>query len=259
MHRFLNIVLIQPDIIWQKSANNLKNYTQKINVIKEEVDLIILPEMFTTGFSMKPETIAEPMNGTTVTWMQETAQNFNVAITGSVIIKENNQFFNRLLFVHPTGEINYYNKRHLFSFAGEDKVYTAGTKKIIINYREWKICPLICYDLRFPVWSRNVENYDLLLFVANWPKARIVAWDTLLAARSVENICYTIGVNRVGVDANRLEYNGHTAAYNCLGEQFVNTIPNQEDIVSFTIDKKHIETTRAKFQFLNDQDSFKIK
>ncbi|MBI9039772.1 amidohydrolase [Lutibacter sp.] len=258
MNRFLNIVLIQSDIIWQKNAENLINYSKKINAISEEADLIILPEMFTTGFSMKPKDIAESMEGNTIAWMVETAKKRNAAIAGSAIIEEEGKFYNRFLFVHPSGEINYYNKRHLFTLAGEEKVYTAGENKIIINYKGWKICPLVCYDLRFPVWSRNVDEYDILLYVANWPKPRISAWDILLSARAIENICYSIGVNRVGVDAGRLEYNGHSAVYNCLGEQLINALPNREDVVSITIDKTHITATRIKLNFLKDKDTFKI-
>ncbi len=258
MNRFLNIVLIQSDIFWQNSAKNLVKYSKRISEIKEEVDIIILPEMFTTGFSMQPKDIAEQMDGNTVQWMITTSKKTNAAICGSVIIQEDGKYYNRFLFVHPSGEVNYYNKRHLFTLAGEEKVYTAGEHKLIVNYKGWKICPLVCYDLRFPVWARNVEDYDILLYVANWPKPRINAWDTLLPARAIENMCYTIGVNRVGVDASRLEYNGHSAAYNCLGEQLINALPGEEDVISFTIDKTHISTTRNKLNFLKDKDTFKI-
>ena len=255
----LKIAMLQADLVWQNAAENLKNFSEKINEIKEQVDLIILPEMFTTGFSMQPQKIGDTMHGETVEWMRKIASEKDSAIAGSVIIYENNNFYNRFLFVHPSGEINFYDKRHLFTLAGEDKVYVAGKEKIIVEYKGWKICPLICYDLRFPVWARNVEEYDLLIYVANWPKIRIAAWDTLLKARSIENMCYGIGVNRVGVDANNYEYNGHSAAYDCLGEQVAETKENNEETVVFTLDKNHISKIRNKLGFLNDRDDFEIE
>ena len=259
MRNKLKIALIQADLVWQNAKQNRINFSEKINNITETVDLIVLPEMFTTGFSMQPQQIAEYLVGDTVKWMQKIASEKNTAICGSVIISENKNFYNRFLFVHPSGKIEYYNKRHLFTLAGEHTVYTRGEEKLLINYKGFKICPLVCYDLRFPVWARNVENYDVLLYVANWPKPRINAWDTLLKARAIENMCYTIGVNRVGTDANNLEYNGHTAIYNCLGEQVAETQENIEDIVIVTLEKNHIDETRTKFNFLNDKDIFEIK
>ena len=259
MRNKLKIALIQADLVWQNAKQNRINFSEKINNITETVDLIVLPEMFTTGFSMQPQQIAEYLVGDTVKWMQKIASEKNTAICGSVIISENKNFYNRFLFVHPSGKIEYYNKRHLFTLAGEHTVYTRGEEKLLINYKGFKICPLVCYDLRFPVWARNVENYDVLLYVANWPKPRINAWDTLLKARAIENMCYTIGVNRVGTDANNLEYNGHTAIYNCLGEQVAETQENIEDIVIVTLEKNYIDETRTKFNFLNDKDIFEIK
>jgi predicted amidohydrolase len=254
----LKIALIQADLVWQNAKQNLINFSEKIKNITETVDLIVLPEMFTTGFSMQPQKNAEYMIGDTVKWMQQIASEKNTAICGSIIISENKNFYNRFIFVHPEGKIEYYNKRHLFTLAGEHTVYTSGKEKNIIEYKEWKICPLVCYDLRFPVWSRNVEEYDVLIYVANWPKPRVFAWDTLLKARSIENMCYTIGVNRVGTDANKLEYNGHTAAYNCLGEQIAQTIENSEDIIIATLEKNHISEIRTKLNFLSDKDVFEI-
>jgi len=258
MQSKLTIALLQSNLIWHNAAKNRINFSKKINSISETVDMIVLPEMFTTGFSMYPQQIAETMEGKTVKWMQQLASKKQSAITGSIVIHKNNNYYNRFLFVQPSGEINYYDKRHLFTLAGEDKVYTSGTKKISIEYKGWKICPLICYDLRFPVWARNIEDYDILMYVANWPKPRIEAWDTLLKARSIENMCYTIGVNRVGVDDNNLEYCGHSAVYNCLGEKLIDTIPNQENIVIVTLDKKSLKNTRSKLNFLADSDSFKV-
>lgn len=255
----LKIALIQSDLVWQNAEQNRINFSEKINQIDEAIDLIVLPEMFTTGFSLQPQKIAEYLYGDTVKWMQKIAADKNTAITGSIIVSENNNFYNRLLFVHPSGEINFYDKRHLFTLAGEHKTFTAGNKKLLVNYKGWKICPLVCYDLRFPVWARNVEDYDLLLYVANWPKKRILAWDTLLKARSIENMCYTVGVNRVGSDANNFEYNGHSAVYNCLGEQLTNIESGKEIVEIITLEKKHISEIRGKLNFLNDKDTFEIK
>lgn len=254
----LKVAFIQSDLIWHNAEENRNKFTQKINLISEEVDLIILPEMFTTGFSMEPENIAETMDEETVQWMKKMASLKNAVITGSVIIKENEAYFNRLLFVHPSGEIEIYNKRHLFSLAGEDKVYEAGIEKRIFSVKGWKICPQICYDLRFPVFARNTENYDLLFYVANWPKQRINAWDTLLKARAIENMSYVVGVNRVGKDANNFEYNGHSAAYDCLGEQLSKTKLGEEETVILTLDKNHMNEVRNKLNFLKDKDSFEI-
>lgn len=259
MENNLKVVLIQAELVWHNAILNLKNFSEKINLIKEEVDLFLLPEMFSTGFTMHPQEISETMQGETIKWMQKTASEKNAAIAGSVVISESDNYYNRFLFVHPSGEINFYDKRHLFTLAGEDKVYEGGKEKLIVNYKGWKICPLVCYDLRFPVWARNLEGYDLLIYVANWPKIRIAAWDTLLKARSIENMCYTIGVNRVGVDANNYEYNGHSAAFNSLGEQLVEIAPNQEETAVFTLDKNHVSKTRNKLGFLNDRDTFEIE
>lgn len=255
----LKIAILQADLIWQNAEQNRRNFSEKIHQINEQVDLIVLPEMFTTGFSMHPQKIGDTMHGETVAWMRKIASEKNAAIAGSVIIFENNNYYNRFLFVHPSGEINFYNKRHLFTLAGEDKVYESGKEKIIVDYKGWKICPLVCYDLRFPVWARNTEDYDLLIYVANWPKTRIAAWDTLLKARAIENMCYTIGVNRVGVDANNYEYNGHSAAFNSLGEQVAETKENKEETVVFTLDKNQSFEIRNKLGFLNDRDTFEIE
>jgi len=255
----LKVALLQTDLVWENIEQNLIRFSEKINGIEEQVDLILLPEMFSTGFSMKPQNLAETMDGTTVKWMLNLATKKNVAIAGSIIIKDNEAYYNRFLFVKPTGEVEYYDKRHLFTLAGEDKVYTSGNKKTVINYKGFKICPLICYDLRFPVWARNVEDYDVLIYVANWPKPRIAAWDTLLKARAIENMCFTIGVNRIGEDSNKLKYNGHSAVYNCLGEEMTDTVENVESIIVVTLNKKHITKVRSNLNFLNDKDVFVIK
>jgi predicted amidohydrolase len=255
----LKIALIQANLVWQNAEQNRNNFSEKINQISEHVDLIVLPEMFSTGFSLQPTSLAETMQGETVQWMQKTAYEKQCAIGGSVIISEENKYYNRFLFVHPSGKIEHYNKRHLFTLAGEEKVYTQGNEKLIVDLKGWKICPFICYDLRFPVWARNVENYDVLLYVANWPKPRVAAWDTLLKARSIENMCYTIGVNRIGEDENNLAYVGHSAAYDCLGEQIAETVSGKEDIAVVTLNKEHLNKVRTTLNFLNDKDSFEIK
>ncbi|WP_420571610.1 amidohydrolase [Kordia sp.] len=252
----LKIALVQTNLIWEHPTQNRIQLEEKMNAISETVDVIVLPEMFTSGFTMNPQAVAETMEGETITWIKTLAKTKNVAITGSLVISENGNHYNRLIFVLPSGEIESYDKRHTFTLAGEHEVYTAGTSKNIINYKGWNICPLICYDLRFPVWARNVENYDVLLYVANWPKPRINAWDALLKARAIENMSYCIGVNRVGLDANSHEYPGHCAAYDVLGEKVTNIAENKEETEIVTLTKSHIETYRNKLKFLNDKDAF---
>lgn len=254
----MKIALIQTSLFWENPSANRNYFEEKINGIPEKVDLIVLPEMFSTGFTMHPEAVAETMQGETIQWLQSLAKAKNSAITGSVIIQENGNFYNRLVFVFPSEEIQFYDKRHLFTLAGEDKVYTAGDEKLIVEYLGWKICPQVCYDLRFPVFARNQEDYDVLLYVANWPKSRIQAWDILLQARSVENLCYTIGVNRVGVDNNNLEYNGHSQTVDFLGNYILE--PQEIDAVFVVeLNKEKLLETRNKLGFLNDKDTFELK
>jgi omega-amidase len=254
----LHVVGIQADLFWENPTKNIAAFEEKINRLTENTDLVVLPEMFTTGFTMNPKNIAETIDGNTISWMQKIAVKKQLAITGSIVIHKNNKYYNQLVFVHPTGKIETYSKRHSFTLAGEDKVYTSGSEKLIVTYKGWKICPLICYDLRFPVWTRNTENYDLLLFMANWPVKRIKAWDTLLKARSIENMCYTIGVNRTGLDANNYNYSGNSLITDYLGEEISNLPKNKVGIVSATINKKSQNTLREKLGFLNDMDSFSI-
>ena len=253
----MKIALIQSDLYWEEAFKNRNQFETKLKQIDSAVDLVILPEMFSTGFTMNPKDVAETMQGETIVWMKSIAKQKNCAITGSLIITENNQFYNRMLFVFPSGEIQFYDKRHLFSLAGEDKVYTAGSKKQIVQYKDWKICLQVCYDLRFPVFARNVENYDLLVYVANWPKVRINAWDILLKARAVENLSFTIGVNRVGIDANNHQYNGHSQVIDFLGNP---VLEPQENAGVFIVDlyKNIMLETRKKLDFLSDKDVFEI-
>lgn len=254
----MKIALIQSSLFWENLKANRNHFEVKINALAEKVDLIVLPEMFSTGFTMNPEAVFETMEGETIQWLQSLAKAKNSAITGSLVIKENENFYNRLVFVFPSGEIQFYDKRHLFSLAGEDKVYTSGNQKLIVEYLGWKICPLVCYDLRFPVFARNVENYDVLLYVANWPKSRIQAWDILLKARSVENLCYTIGVNRVGFDNNNLEYDGHSQMVDFLGNYALEP-QETEGVFIVELNKQKLVETRNKLGFLGDRDSFELK
>lgn len=254
----MKIALIQTPLFWENPNKNRAYLTKKINSISQYVDLIVLPEMFTSGFTMNPNNIAETMQGETISWLKETAKTKNCAITGSLVIEENEKYYNRLVFVFPSGEIQYYDKRHLFTLAGEDKVYTSGKDKLIIDYKGFKICPLICYDLRFPVFSRNIEEYDVLVYVANWPKPRINAWDILLKARAVENMSYAIGVNRVGVDDNNLEYVGHSQAVDFFGN-YIQEPQETEGIFIVKLDKEKLLETRTKLAFLNDKDQFEIR
>ena len=255
----LNINLVQTDTVWENIGSNLDILTSKIENIEENTDMIILPELFTTGFTMEPKGVAEKMDGEGVKWMLETAEKRNCLLIGSLLIRESGNYFNRLIVAFPDGGVKLYNKRHLFSFAGEDEVFKAGDKRMIFQYKGFKICPLICYDLRFPVWSRNTEEIDLLIYVANWPNARMLAWDTLLKARAIENLCYVVGLNRVGVDNNQLVYTGHSAVYDAMGATLLNFEPGKEDIKSISINLNHIRRTRNQFRFLEDQDSFEIK
>ncbi|AOW21360.1 amidohydrolase [Urechidicola croceus] len=259
MKEKLNIVAVQADIFWEDIDANIKNYNSILLEISHEVDLIVLPEMFSTGFSMEPYTCAEKMNGISVSWMIQIAKEKQVAITGSLIIKENDEYYNRLVFVFPNGRLETYDKRHLFSLGGEDKFYSSGREKLIVEYKGWKIFPLICYDLRFPVWSRNTDDYHILIYVANWPKPRINAWDSLLKARAIENMCYVIGVNRVGLDGNNLEYIGHSQVYDILGNELERSKTKKDDVISCILDIKTLNKARKELSFLNDKDSFFIE
>jgi omega-amidase len=254
----MKIAIIQTQLFWENPTQNRKHFEEKINSISQEVDLIVLPEMFTSGFTMNPKKVAEAMDGETILWGIALAKAKNCAITGSLVMTENGNFYNRLVFIFPSGEIQFYNKKHLFSLAGEDKVYKAGSEKLIVDYKEFKICPLICYDLRFPVFSRNVENYDVLIYVANWPKPRVNAWDILLKARAVENMSYVVGVNRIGQDENKLEYVGHSQAVDYLGNNILEPQEN-EGVFIVELNKEKMLETRKKLNFLADRDSFELK
>ncbi|NJM79835.1 MAG: nitrilase family protein [Flavobacterium sp.] len=253
----MKIALFQTELIWENPKGNRDLIQKYIDSFKEAYDLLVLPEMFTSGFTMNPENVAETMNGETMNWLKLIAKQKNFAITGSLVIEENGNYFNRMIFVFPNGNVEYYNKRHLFTLAGEDKVYQKGKEKVIVSYNNWKICMQVCYDLRFPAFARNMEEYDLLLYVANWPKPRINAWNTLLKARAIENMCYTIGVNRIGEDSNNLEYSGNSQVNDYLGKELLNCEANQ-GLFLIEIDKETMLETRKKLNFLNDRDVFSI-
>ena len=259
MKKILKTALVQTDTIWENINENLQSLSLKLNSISENIDVIILPELFSTGFTMNAKPVAESMNGKAIKWMLEKASDKNSLIIGSLIISENENIYNRLIAAFPNGEIQYYDKRHLFSYAEEDKVFTVGNKRLTIEYKGWKILPLICYDLRFPVWARNTDNVDLIIYVANWPNARIYAWDTLLKARAIENLCYVIGVNRVGIDNNDLIYTGHSAVNNAFGETLLSFEEGKQEIKIISLQKDHIAKTRNRFRFLEDKDVFEIK
>lgn len=258
MQEELKVALIQSDLAWENPEKNRNYFAEKINSISQTVDVFMLPEMFTSGFTMHPELVAETMNGLTVSWMKDLANKTGAAITGSMVIKANGYYHNRLLFVEPNGKIWHYDKRHTFTLAGEDKIYKAGDEKVIITYKGWKICPMICYDLRFPVWARNTDLYDILFYVANWPKPRIDAWDALLKARAIENMSYCIGINRVGKDDVDISYAGSSATYDVLGRKLTDIPLNKEHIEIVTLQKNHVRHYRRQLKFLEDRDVFNI-
>ncbi len=252
----LKIHLIQTQLFWEDISSNLEMFNQKLKGISDS-DLIVLPEMFTTGFSMKAETLSEEMGGRTFLWMQEKAKELNAVITGSIIIKDNGFYYNRLIWMNPEGTFECYDKRHLFTLAKEDQTYSAGTKRLVVELKGWKICPLICYDLRFPVWSRNTEDFDILLYTANFPAKRRYAWRQLLRARSIENQCYTLGINVVGKDGNDFEYSGDTSIIDPYGK-LLKEITDKEGIVFMDLEYETISKIRKQIPFLNDRDSFRI-
>lgn len=259
MNEDLHIAGIQVDLFWEQPKKNRENLEKHLDQLPKDVDLAVFPEMFATGFTMQPKRVAESMKGPSIEWMKSQAQKRDIALLGSLVIEEEGNYYNRAVFVHPNGEIETYDKRHAFGLAGEDEEYTSGSKKLIVNYKGWRICPLICYDLRFPVWSRFNEDYEVLIYMANWPKPRILAWDSLLKARAIENMSYCVGVNRVGVDKNDYQYIGHTSAFDHLGNQIGDTTPTEEGFFVCTLLRSDLEQTRKKLNFLNDRDQFSIK
>ena len=273
----LTITTLQTNLAWENKNANLQLLGKKINGLQEKTEIVVLPEMFSTGFSMQPKLFAETMDGETVQWMKEISSSNKIILTGSLIIEENEQFYNRLIWMLPNGEFGYYDKRHLFGLAQEDKYYTAGNKRLIASVKGWKINLQICYDLRFPVWARNRKmpieksmekespispdarpEFDVLLYVANWPERRSHAWKTLLCARAIENQCYVIGVNRVGVDGNNVSHSGNSLVIDPLGEVLYH-MADEEDIFTITLQKEWLNDVRKKFPFWKDADDFNFR
>lgn len=255
----LKFTLIQPDIVWEDKQANLQQYEQYLSGVKEQMEIVVLPEMFSTGFSMAPERLAEQMDGHTVQWMKDIARQYRCILTGSLIIEEGGKYYNRMLWVQPDGKTGHYDKRHLFGYAKEDEHYTGGNKRLIVSVKGFRICLQVCYDLRFPVWARNQnEEYDVLLYVANWPERRSMPWKVLLQARAIENMSYVIGVNRVGADGNGIAHSGDSSVFDPLGELMWQET-DKAVCHTITIDKERITNARAQFSFLKDADSFVIK
>jgi omega-amidase len=265
----LKFTLIQTKLFWEDAAANRQLFEEKINSIKERTEVVVLPEMFSTGFSMQPEKFAETMDGETVSWMKRIAAAKKIILVGSLIIKEEEQYYNRLIWMLPNGDYGMYDKRHLFAYGDEHNHYTAGNKRLIASVKGWKINLQVCYDLRFPVWARQTSpfhpgrgaggegEYDVLIYVANWPERRSIAWKTLLQARAIENQCYVIGLNRVGDDGNHIYHSGDSMVIDPLGEILYHK-KDEEDIFTITLDKEHLTTIRTKFPFWKDADQFKI-
>ena len=274
----LTITTIQTNLFWEDKQANMQMLRQKIDSIEEKTEIVILPEMFTTGFSMQPEVFAETMDGETIEWMKMVSNKNGIALTGSVMIEEDGKYFNRLIWMLPNGQFGYYDKRHLFAYGEEDKHYSSGKKRLIASVKGWKINLQVCYDLRFPVWARQQidrfstpsdaaqkpsdstqgnPEYDVLIYVANWPERRSHAWKTLLCARAIENQCYVIGVNRVGNDAKNIHYSGNTLVIDPMG-QVLYHMAEEEDINTITLSKEKLEEVRTRFPFLNDGDDFII-
>ncbi|MBI2721632.1 MAG: amidohydrolase [Bacteroidetes bacterium] len=265
----MKVTIIQTHLYWENRKKNIEHFDNLIDRIEEETDLIVLPEMFTTGFTMNPEMLAEPTDGPTLHWLKKKALEKNAVLTGSVAVKEGQNYFNRLFWVDLHGNVSVYNKRHLFRMAKEDQHYFAGHKRIITHIKDWKICPMVCYDLRFPVWSRNTfkqispisceAEYDVLLYVANWPEVRNYPWKQLLIARAIENQCYVIGVNRIGKDGNGLEHSGDSMVINPRGEIISKTKAFEESVETINLDKEYLEDYRKNFPVGLDADHFEVR
>lgn len=258
----LSITTIQTNLIWEDKAANLYALEQKINSIQDPTEIVVLPEMFSTGFSMQPSLFAETMEGETLNWMKKVSIQNKIILTGSIIIEEEGKYYNRLIWMLPNGECGYYDKRHLFAFGQEDKFYNAGNKRLIAQVKGFKINLQVCYDLRFPVWARQQNKsggmeYDVLIYIANWPEKRSHAWKTLLCARAIENQCYVVGVNRVGTDGNNIYHSGNSLVIDPLG-QVLYHMPDDEDVSTVTISKDYLNEVREKFPFWKDGDEFSL-
>jgi omega-amidase len=256
----LTITLIQTNLRWENKTANLAMFEEKIESVVGKTEVVLLPEMFSTGFSMQPEKLSETMDGTTLAWMKKAANENHLILCGSIIIEENGKFYNRLIWMLPNGSFGVYDKRHLFAYGKEDEHYTPGNKRLIASVKGWKICLNVCYDLRFPVWSAQDQqqgNYDVLVYVANWPERRSLAWKTLLQARAIENQCYVAGVNRVGNDGNNIYHAGDSSVIDPMGH-IIYQKNKEEDIFTCTLSKDHLQQVREKYPFLSDADNFMI-
>ena len=258
MKHNLNLSVIQSHIFWGDADKNLSHFERQISKISQ-TDIILLPEMFNTAFCPQSNHLAETMKGKTISWMKKVAKEKKCAISGSLMVTENNKVFNRLVWISENSKIYTYDKRHLFSLINEGKYITKGNDRLIIEENGWKICPLICYDLRFPVFSRNNIDYDLLIYLANWPIKRIDAWDTLLKGRSIENQCYTVGVNRVGKDDKNIFFSGHSKVFNCFGQELYSTIENKEQALQVSLNIDDLKLKKRQMNFLKDRDNFTLQ
>lgn len=254
----IKITVFQAYLFWENADKNLQNLGLRLSSLKGKTDLIILPEMFNTGFTMNVEKCAERMDGMTMRWMYNTAKSFECVVAGTLIIEEEGRYYNRFVWMSPDGSYVHYDKRHLFGMANEDSVFTAGASRVIVELKGWRICPMVCYDLRFPVWSRNQEDgYDLLVYTASWPDKRSAHWRALIPARAIENQAFVVGVNRVGHDGNEVYYSGGSMCISPLGD-VVYYKPEDEDLYTFTLNPKDLESARQQFPFLQDGDKFSL-
>lgn len=254
----LSISCIQTELTWENVDQNLKHFANKFDQIPDSTEMVILPEMFTTGFSMNSIELAESMNGKSFNWMKEQSKKFNKIIIGSVIIKENKNYYNRCITMFPNGEYYTYDKGHLFRMENEHEDFTKGESKTIFKHNAWRVCTLICYDLRFPVWSRNQNEYDLLIYIASWPESRREVWNTLLKARAIENQSYVIGVNRIGNDGEGITYSGDTVVINAKGQIVAKANDYKDEIITTELSLKELNKFREKFPVDLDADNFKI-
>lgn len=255
----LRVTLVQSMLHWEDAAANRGMFGEKIAKLKGATDLVLLPEMFTTGFSMRSTELAETLDGQTVSWMRTQAKSLDAALYGSVIITEGGKYFNRGLFVEPSGKVTVYDKRHLFRFANENEHYAPGTERVVVGWRGWRILLQVCFDLRFPVFARNRSDYDAMLYVANWPEARRYPWSQLLIARAIENQCYVVGENRVGMDGKGIHYSGDSVVIDPRGAVTGQVEPSQEGTTTVALDRAALEDFRAKFPVALDADDFSLK
>jgi len=254
----LTVTLIQTAPVWEDVDANLSLFSEKLSQIVEPTQLVVLPEMFSSGFVMDPSRLPKGIGNKSLDWMQREANDRGFAICGSTVFAEGERIFNRFFLVSPDGEFFSYDKRHLIGLTGEDRYYSAGTERIVFNYLGWRVLPQICYDLRFPCFSRSRDDYDLVLYVANWPEVRRSAWNTLLAARAIENQAYCVGLNRIGTDGNKLSYVGDSQVFDPLGEQLLNLADNELSI-STTLSSVKLEEIRTSLPFLADRDDFTLR